>query len=89
MLLGHLASLAEVKRYWRMLVLNLPSSILKPASLSSLLLLDVILEQSERIKKPFKYRSLISCINLIYDEEFTNLGHNQLFFSPLLHLVLE
>lgn len=45
-LLGHLASLTEVERYWRMLA----SSILKPASLSLFLLLDVILEQSERIK---------------------------------------
>lgn len=75
MLLDLLASLTEVKRYCRTLALNLP------ASLSSFLLLEVILEQSERTKKPFKYWSLICCINLIYDEECTNLGHNQLFFS--------
>lgn len=37
-------------------------------------------------KKPFKYWSLICCINLIYDDEFTNLGHNQVFFFPVLHL---
>lgn len=37
-------------------------------------------------KKPFKYWSLICCINLIYDDEFTNLGHSQVFFFPLLHL---
>lgn len=55
MLLGHLASLKEVKNSCRMLALNLSGSILKAASLSSFLFLDVILEQSERIKKPFKY----------------------------------
>lgn len=33
-------------------------------------------------EEAFKYGSLISIINLIYDEEFTNLVHNQLFFSP-------
>lgn len=59
-----------------MLALNLSGSILKAASLSLFLFLDGILEQSERIKNPFKYWSLICCINLIYDEEFTNLGHN-------------
>lgn len=52
MLLGHQVWLpvAEVKKYQIMLVINLSSSVLKPASLSSLLLLDVILKQSERKK---------------------------------------
>lgn len=46
MLLGHQVWLpvAEVKKYQIMLVINLSSSVLKPASLSSLLLLDVILK---------------------------------------------
>lgn len=62
MLPGHLASLTEVRRYCGMLALNLPSSILKPASLSSFLSLDVILERSERIKKPLQ----ISKFNMLH-----------------------
>lgn len=53
MLLGHQVWLpvVEVKKYYMTLVINLSSSILKPAALSSFLLLDVVLKQSERKKK--------------------------------------
>lgn len=91
MLLGYQVWLpvAEVKKYYITLAINLSSSVLKPDSLSSFLLSDVILKQSERKKKRhLQYWSLICCINLISDEEFTNLVHNQLFFFPFLHLVL-
>lgn len=84
MVLGHQAwLLTEVKKY-------LPYNVghksikfyFKPPSLSSFLVRYHFRMVWKGGKEAFKYGSLMSIINLIYDKEFANLVHNQLFFSP-------